>query len=209
MKIWDLPTRLYHWLQAILFTFLALSGFNGGGPHIAFGLALFALLIWRLSWGVLGSDTSRFSQFIHSPRVIINYLKGRYQPKPGHNPAGALMVFVLLTILIIQCLSGLALTGWFDNFRMLDDILDDQFYTAVESIHAFAAKALVGLVFTHLVAIFVYKLRNKPLVLAMITGKQQHGLEISSDTLHFASNKKALILFVAALSVTMAIVASL
>ncbi|PSU35897.1 cytochrome b/b6 domain-containing protein [Photobacterium lutimaris] len=209
MKVWDLPTRLYHWLQAILFTLLALSGFNGGGPHIAFGLALFALLLWRISWGIVGSDTSRFAQFIHSPRIVISYLKGKYRSKPGHNPAGALMVFSLLTILTLQCLSGLALTGWFDNFSMLGSILDEPFYSTAENVHLFTAKALMGLVFTHLAAIFFYKLRNKPLVLAMVTGKQQNNIEMPSVALHFASNIKALVLFVAALSVTMAIVASL
>ena len=209
MKIWDLPTRLYHWLQALLFTLVAMSGFNGGGPHVTFGLALLSLLLWRICWGVFGSETSRFSQFIRSPRVVLNYLKGKYSPKPGHNPAGGLMVFALLTLLIIQCLSGLALAGWFDNFSLLDNILSVQFYHIVEGIHVFVAKTLVGLVVIHLAAIVIYKLRKKPLVLAMITGKQTHPEPIQSGTLHFASNLKALVLFVAALSVTIAIVASL
>ena len=53
MKIWDLPTRLYHWLQAALFTGLAVSGFSGNGPHIYLGLALFSLILWRLVWGMI------------------------------------------------------------------------------------------------------------------------------------------------------------
>ena len=209
MKIWDLPTRLYHWMQALLFTLVALSGFNGGGPHITFGLALFSLLLWRLAWGILGSETSRFSQFIHSPRVVLSYLKGNYSAKPGHNPVGGLMVFALITMLITQCLSGLALAGWFDSFSFLQGVLDEQFYYMVEGVHLFVAKSLVLLVAIHLAAILIYKLRKKPLVLAMITGKQRNQIPTQSDTLEFASNLKALVLLVAALSVTIAIVASL
>ena len=209
MKIWDLPTRLYHWMQALLFTLVALSGFNGGGPHITFGLALFSLLLWRLAWGILGSETSRFSQFIHSPRVVLSYLKGNYSAKPGHNPVGGLMVFALITMLITQCLSGLALAGWFDSFSFLEGVLNEQFYYMVEGVHLFVAKSLVLLVAIHLAAILIYKLRKKPLVLAMITGKQRNQIPTQSNTLEFASNLKALVLFVAALSVTIAIVASL
>lgn len=119
------------------------------------------------------------------------------------------MVSTLLTMLIVQCLSGLALAGWFDNFSFLEGVLDDTFYSIVESVHLLVANTLVGLVALHLAAILIYKLRKKSLVLAMITGKQGYQASVKPDALEFASNLKALVLFVAALSVTIAIVASL
>ena len=115
MKIWDLPTRLYHWLQAALFVGLAASGFNGQGPHIYLGLALFSLLIWRIIWGIVGSDTSRFTQFISSPAKIIRYLSGKESTKQGHNPLGAWMVVAMITVLTLQCLSGVVIAGLLDN----------------------------------------------------------------------------------------------
>ena len=66
LKIWDAPTRIYHWLQALLFIVLALSGFGFIGSellHERFGLVLSTLVIWRIGWGVIGSDTSRFVSF--------------------------------------------------------------------------------------------------------------------------------------------------
>lgn len=75
MKIWDLATRLYHWVQALLFIALMASGLSGNGPHVQLGLALFTLLLWRLTWGVIGSETSLFRQFLRSPKGVIKKLK--------------------------------------------------------------------------------------------------------------------------------------
>lgn len=85
MKIWDLPTRLYHWAQALLFLGLLITGNSGEGPHIPLGLALLTLLIWRIIWGWIGSQTSRFAQFIKPPRDVVHYFRGEITEKAGHN----------------------------------------------------------------------------------------------------------------------------
>lgn len=208
MKIWDLPTRLYHWLQAALFIGLAASGFNGQGPHIYLGLALFALLLWRITWGLVGSDTSRFTQFISSPAMIIRYLTGKGSTKQGHNPLGAWMVIALIGTLTIQCLTGIVIAGLLDN--LLDQLLTDDLFDIMVTIHVIAARALVAFVVLHLVAIAIYKLRSKPLVWAMISGRKKmipsdERID-TDDVLHFASNTKAFIVLIAAVLVTMAIV---
>lgn len=87
MKVWDLSTRLYHWAQAGLFVALMASGFSGNGPHVQLGLAMMTLIVWRIVWGVVGSETSRFRQFLRSPKRVFNYLLGREPSRPGHNPA--------------------------------------------------------------------------------------------------------------------------
>lgn len=210
MKIWDLPTRLYHWLQAALFIGLAVSGFSGNGPHIYLGLALFSLILWRLIWGMIGSDTSRFSQFVSSPRSAWQYLRGRVQPKPGHNPLGAWMVVGMITTLFVQCMTGLVIAGFFDTLPYSEVIITDDVFDLFATLHAIAARMLIAFVVLHLLAILTYKLRSKPLVLAMITGKQNQSLSTAhfgnGTQLAFSSNRKALLVLIASVLVTMAIV---
>ncbi|CAK1830796.1 cytochrome b/b6 domain-containing protein [Vibrio crassostreae] len=210
MKIWDLPTRLYHWLQATLFIGLAASGFSGNGPHIYLGLALFSLILWRLVWGMIGSDTSRFSQFMSSPRSAWLYLRGRAQPKPGHNPLGAWMVVGMITTLFVQCITGLAIAGFFDTLPYSEVIITDAVFDLLGTGHAIAAHMLIAFVALHLLAILAYKLRSKPLVLAMITGKQNQSLSTAhfgnGTQLAFSSNRKALLVLIASVLVTIAIV---
>ncbi|EDK27555.1 hypothetical protein VSWAT3_04486 [Vibrionales bacterium SWAT-3] len=210
MKIWDLPTRLYHWLQALLFIGLAASGFSGNGPHVYLGLALFSLILWRLVWGFIGSDTSRFSQFVSSPRAAFQYLRGKIQPKPGHNPLGAWMVIGMITTLFIQCITGLVIAGFFDAIPSSEVLLTDGVFEVSGVVHGIAARMLVVCVVLHLLAIMTYKLRSKPLVLAMITGKQNFTPSVESfesgTQLSFSSNSKALLVLIASVLVTMTIV---
>ncbi|CED57889.1 putative cytochrome B561 [Aliivibrio wodanis] len=209
MKIWDLPTRLYHWLQAVLFIGLAATGFNGEGPHIYLGLALFILIMWRIVWGIVGSDTSRFKHFISSPKRTIRYLLGKEPSKAGHNPAGSWMVISMIITLFIQCISGLILAGMFDHIPYAESILNDDVFDAVVIIHGICARLLPALVGFHLFAILVYKLRSKPLVWAMITGVQKkESYDQSYSNIVFASNKRALLVLVATGLVTIAIVAT-
>ncbi|UWZ98445.1 cytochrome b/b6 domain-containing protein [Vibrio splendidus] len=210
MKIWDLPTRLYHWLQAALFIGLAVSGFSGNAPHIYLGLALFSLILWRLIWGMIGSDTSRFSQFVSSPRSAWQYLRGQIQPKPGHNPLGAWMVVGMITTLFVQCMTGLTIAGFFDTLPYSEVIITDDVFDLFVTLHAIAVRMLIAFVVLHLLAILTYKLRSKPLVLAMITGKQNQSLSTAhlgnGTQLAFSSNRKALLVLIASVLVTMAIV---
>ncbi|MGF1769375.1 cytochrome b/b6 domain-containing protein [Enterovibrio makurazakiensis] len=171
MKIWDLPTRLYHWLQALLFTCLALSGFFAIGPHERFGLALATLLTWRVIWGFIGSETSRFRQFLRSPKTVVRYIKNEQTHNGiGHNPAGGWMVIVMLTLLIAQCFVGMSMGGYFDAYLHDDSILYDM--DLLIATHLYLAYILLGFVALHLCAIVIYNLRGKPLVKAMITGTQ-------------------------------------
>lgn len=172
MKIWDLSTRLYHWAQAALFIGLMASGISGNGPHIQLGLALMTLIIWRLIWGWVGSETSRFIQFLRSPRSVIHYLQGKEKTKPGHNPAGGWMVVTLLLALVLQCVSGLALAGFLDHLPYANIWLNDSVFSVLENVHLAMIKVLPTLVGVHVFAVLFYKLRSKPLTWAMITGFQ-------------------------------------
>ncbi|WP_017220536.1 cytochrome b/b6 domain-containing protein [Moritella dasanensis] len=204
MKIWDLPTRLYHWLQAGLFIGLISTGYNGEGPHIQLGLGLFTLITWRIIWGFIGSDTSRFKQFIRSPKVIMQYLRGQTDETTGHNPAGGWMVVSLLLCLFLQCISGLVIAGFTDNLPQAETWLTDRSYDVFYMIHNALFYVLPALIFVHVAAVIGYKLRHKPLVLAMITG---YKAKCGAVSLRFSSNLKALLVLIVAVLVTMTIVA--
>src|SRR5882757_5323575 len=99
VRVWDLPLRLFHWSIVFLIAVSWISADQGYMQvHLVSGLTLLALLLFRVAWGVLGSTTARFRDFLHPPRRIIGYLKGRDKNKwyAGHNPAGGLMVAALI-----------------------------------------------------------------------------------------------------------------
>ncbi|MCG7498236.1 cytochrome b/b6 domain-containing protein [Vibrio sp. Of7-15] len=173
MKVWDLPTRLYHWLQALFCTVLLVSGFSGNGPHELIGIALFMLLLWRLSWGIIGSDTSRFSQFLASPASVWRYLKGKRKTTVGHNPAGGWMIITMLLCLFTQCLTGFILMGVFDAW-LSDNSFILENTALIGLLHGLGARLLLLLIGFHLFAILFYKFKRIPLVKAMFTGKQPH-----------------------------------
>jgi len=204
MKIWDLPTRLYHWLQAVLFMALIITGYNGEGPHIQLGLGLFTLIMWRVIWGAVGSETSRFKQFVRSPKAILHYFRGQEEGSVGHNPAGGWMVISLLLCLLLQCISGLVLAGFADNLPLAELWLTDGVFDSFSFIHDLLFYVLPLLIFMHLGAVIGYKLCDKPLLLAMITGYQAKYVAI---TVRFESNLKALLVLIVTVFVTIAIVA--
>ncbi|CAV18917.1 cytochrome b/b6 domain-containing protein [Vibrio atlanticus] len=202
MKIWDLSTRLYHWTQAALFMGLMASGISGNGPHVQLGLALMTLIVWRLVWGWVGSETSRFRQFLRPPKSVVRYLLGKEKEKPGHNPAGGWMVITLLSALTIQCVSGLALAGLLDHLPYANIWLNDSVFSLLENIHLTMVKVLPTLVALHVLAVLFYKLRSKPLTWAMVTGFQTK-IELNGS-LAFVSQWRALgVLALAALLIIM------
>ena len=205
MKVWDLATRLYHWLQALLFIALLVSGNSGNGPHVQLGLALLTLILWRLIWGFVGSETSRFRYFVSSPITSLKYAAGRVTAKVGHNPLGAWMVLSLLSALLIQCISGLALAGLLDGLPLSHLWLTDTIFELLAQAHVMLAGVLPVLVGVHLAAILVYKLRGKGLVKAMITGVQSHVEPV--QPVAFVSQGYAFLMLVVATLVTIAIIA--
>jgi len=205
MKVWDLATRLYHWVQALLFVALMASGFSGNGPHVQLGLVLATLLVWRVIWGFVGSETSRFRQFVGSPKSIMLYLLGNSPQKAGHNPAGGWMVIVMISALLLQCFSGLAIAGLLDGLPMTQYWLTDEVFGILESIHFGLVNLLPAIIGLHVGAVLFYKLRGKPLTKAMVTGVQTHF--VSGESVKFVSQLRALLMLVVSASVTMAIIA--
>jgi cytochrome b len=179
VTVWDLPTRLFHWLLVVLVAAAyATWRLNWMDWHAWVGDALLALVLWRLLWGFFGSDTARFSRFLAGPRAALHHLADFRRREPdreaGHNPAGGWMVLLLLGLLL-----GLILTGiYIDN-----DVADDGPLTAltpapvanlITALHAWLWDALLAAVALHLLAILVYAaVRRHNLLLPMLTGRKQ------------------------------------
>ena len=107
IAVWDVPTRLFHWLLVGL---IGLSWWSGKQHHYDIhlwsGIAVLTLLLFRLLWGVFGSSTARFSNFVRGPAAIGDYLRGSWRGI-GHTPLGALSVVALLGLLALQVGLGL------------------------------------------------------------------------------------------------------
>ncbi|KZN53811.1 hypothetical protein N474_19765 [Pseudoalteromonas luteoviolacea CPMOR-2] len=197
MKVWDLATRIYHWLQALLFILLVLSGFKGTGPHEPLGILLFTLIVWRLLWGVVGSESSRFGSFIKGPKTVIQYLLGRYPKKPGHNPAGGWMAIAMIAALFIQCITGIIMAGLISP---LENLLIKEHLNTIGRLHDAGARLLLVMVTMHVGAIIVYKLKAQPLVKAMFSGIQQQLSD--AQNLYFVSMIRAVLVLIVSGAVT-------
>lgn len=112
VRVWDAPTRCFHWALALCVAGLLISGSLGGAAmewHFRFGYGVASLLMFRVAWGFLGGYWSRFCSFIFSPQEVLRYAQGRsnLNHHVGHNPLGAMSVYALLAILLFQLTSGL------------------------------------------------------------------------------------------------------
>ena len=173
--VWDVPTRLFHWGIAALVGFSWWSAENGHMDwHYKSGLVVTGLLVFRILWGFVGSDTARFAQFLRGPVAVRAYLRGQLAPRPGHNPLGGWSVLALLLVLVTQVTTGLFSVD-VDGMESgpLSYLLDfDQGRIAAE-IHEVSFNLLLALVALHVLAIayhLVFKRHN--LTRAMLTGYQ-------------------------------------
>ncbi len=208
LRVWDLPTRLFHWLLVIAVVGLIVTGNLGGAwmnLHFRLGYAVLALLLFRLLWGFVGGYWSRFPQFIYSPLTLLRYLQGQSRPQHrlGHSPTAALSVLALLLVLSLQVVSGLlsddeiAFTGPLSRFA------PSEWVSFATEYHAEWGKlVLVGLVVLHLLAIGYYKwIKKIPLVAAMITGDKTTDLLQPASRDGFAQRALALLLAIGCMAI--------
>lgn len=171
--LWDLPTRLFHWLLVVAVVAAVVTGQLGGNLidwHGRIGLAIAGLLAFRIVWGMLGSTYARFAQFFPTPDKIKAYLAGRWQGE-GHNPLGALSVFGLLALLIIQVATGLVGNDDIAFSGPLADLVSREISNRLTGLHHLLANVLIALVVLHVAAIAFYgHIRKQKLLKPMITG---------------------------------------
>lgn len=184
IRVWDLPTRLFHWSLVFLVVASIVSGMIGGNLidwHGRFGLAILGLITFRIIWGIVGSTYARFASFFPTPGRIKAYLRGEWK-EPGHNPLGALSVLALLGLLALQIATGLpgnddiAFRG--PLFELVGKALSDR----LTGIHKLSINLLFILIGLHVAAIMFYAhVKKDNLVKPMITGwkEQSHGRSAS------------------------------
>ena len=202
IAVWDLPTRLFHWLLVAL---IAFSWWTAEEEmldlHLWSGIAVLTLLIFRLLWGLFGSSTARFANFVHGPAAVIGYLRGQWRGI-GHSPIGALSVVALLGALAVQVGLGLfssdedgLLLGPLSGFISADaseeaaDLHDDMF------------DVLLVLIGVHIAAVLFYLVAKKQnLVGPMITGSAK--LDPQAEPMKPGNGWMALLCLVVAIATT-------
>lgn len=174
IRIWDLPTRLFHWLFAASVIGAVVTVKVGGSWmdwHLPFGITALTLLVFRLIWGFTGPRYAKFANFVRCPRQTLTYLREKDQKDtPGHNPLGAWSVLALLLVVGIQAFTGLFATDEILTQGPLNQFVSGDVSSVMTSIHKFNEKPLFILVVLHLIAIAVYAVRGKKLVPPMVTG---------------------------------------
>jgi cytochrome b len=177
IRVWDLPTRLFHWLLAASVIGLIATGSIGGNWmnwHLRLGYAVLTLLLFRLTWGLIGGHWSRFTSFIYAPSSLAAYLKGRARPehKVGHSPLGALSVFALLLILAAQVGTGLVSDDEIAFFGPLVRFVSGDTVSLATGYHKDVGKLIIFvLVGLHVLAIAYYKwVKKQDLVRPMVLG---------------------------------------
>jgi cytochrome b len=169
--VWDVPTRVFHWLQALSFGAAYLTAFSERlrNYHVALGYILLGLLVFRLLWGLVGTRYARFGSFLFNPKEIVVYLSAMVKGKPahylGHNPAGSVSVWLLLALGLFICVTGV--------LALQDDASD-----LVVDLHGLATNVMLGVIALHLIGVLASSiLHRENLVRAMFTGLKSAGPE--------------------------------
>lgn len=179
VRVWDLPTRLFHWTLALCVTGSLVSAEIGGGAlawHFWFGYAVFALLAFRLVWGLIGGRWSRFTSFVYGPATFLRYLRGQSRSDEhvdvGHSPLGALSVFALIAVLAAQVATGLVADDEIATVGPLNRLVSSDLALSATSWHkSFGQWAVFGLIGLHIAAILYYVMvKRRTLVAPMISG---------------------------------------
>jgi len=202
VRVWDLPTRCFHWALVLCFGGLVTTAQIGGDAmvwHFRCGYAVLSLLLFRLIWGVVGGRWSRFSAFIYAPASILTYLQGRGRPEHsiGHNPLGAGSVFALLGFLLLQVATGLLSDDEIATAGPLAKFAPNAVVSAATFYHVSVGKlVLIGLVLLHISAIVFYHIKkHENLVLPMLLGDKESDSAIESSRDDAASRSLALVIF--------------
>lgn len=209
VRVWDLPTRLFHWTLALAVVGAVVTAKIGGNAmvwHMRLGLLVLALLAFRLVWGFAGGYWSRFANIFHGPRNVLAFLRGDNGPaghfEVGHSPTGAWSVVAMLAVLAAQVATGLvaddeiATTGPLYRFVSADTV------STASSWHKDLGQYLViGLVLLHVGAVLFYLWRKqRNLILPMIHGDKSLGADIPTSADGARHRAAALAVAVAAAS---------
>lgn len=165
--VWDIPTRVFHWLLVGSFAgaFLTAESETFRDVHVALGYTLLALIGFRVVWGLIGTRYARFRSFAFGPGKVLAYLKSLLGGSPqhylGHNPAGSWVIYALLLLGVLAGASG---------YATYNEIGGEW----LEELHEGVANTMLALVAVHVTGVLVSSLLHREnLVRAMIDGTKR------------------------------------
>lgn len=179
LRVWDLPTRVFHWVLVGLLAAAWLTSETGPIEwHAWIGQTLLALVIYRVIWGLIGSQTAQFWNFIKGPKAVFDYARGLLgrstPPSVGHNPLGGLMIVALLLLVALQAVLGLFANDdiYFDG--PLRHMVDKDMSDMMTGWHKLVFNLILIAAGVHVAAaLFYLVVKRENLIGAMITGDKK------------------------------------
>lgn len=162
--VWDIPTRVFHWLLVLSFVgaYITAESERYRDIHVMLGFTLLGLISFRLLWGFFGTRYARFRSFLFKPDEVAAYamslIKGRPTHYIGHNPLGSVAIWLLLALGVLSGVSGI---------MIFEDIGGD----ALEELHEIASNCMLAVVLIHIAGVVASSvLHRENLVRSMFTG---------------------------------------
>ena len=204
VRVWDLPTRLFHWVLAACVLCSIVSAKIGGNAmawHFRFGYVVLTLLAFRLLWGFVGGRWSRFASFVYAPSTTLRYLHGESRDDEhhhvGHSPLGAFSVFGFLALLLLQVSTGLVADDEISNTGPLNKFVSGATSSLATNWHKnFGQWLIITLIVLHLAAIAYYwRRQRRNLVAPMLHGDKALAVAAPESADHGRTRLLALVLF--------------
>ncbi len=180
IQVWDIPTRIFHWILVglVIFSFITGKiGLTAMRYHEWSGFAILVLVVFRLVWGFIGGQQSRFSDFIKGPAAVIRYalslLRKDSKRHVGHNPLGGWSILAMLISLLIQVGTGLFANDDILTEGPLYALVSKQTSDWLTGVHLLNQKVLMVLVAIHICAVMFYLIaKRENLMKPMINGNK-------------------------------------
>ncbi|QBB69699.1 hypothetical protein ELE36_04545 [Pseudolysobacter antarcticus] len=210
-KIWDLPTRIFHWLLVVLIVLQYLSGefeLLSMQWHFWLGYTTLALIVFRVLWGFFGSQSARFSSFVRGPIAAARYAASLFSKNPqrsvGHNPLGGWSVLLMLLCVLAQAVTGLFSSDDVSEAGPLVEHVSAATVRWMTHLHHLNQNILLLLIAVHIVAVLLHWLLGREnLIAAMLSGRKKLPAAVR---LRFVGNSIALLLFAISAAAVIALV---
>ncbi len=208
VRVWDLPTRIFHWSLLALVLVAWFTGEEKGAAaviHRYAGEAISGLIVFRIIWGFAGGDHARFADFAAGPSAILAHVRDLFSQQPkrhlGHNPLGGVAVLMLLTVV-----AGIVVTGLFSSNRESSGPFAGYWGLDLSEAHEVLFRVLQGLVVIHVLGVVVESMKAKDaLVPAMITGSKRRRADEPSENAKPAGHVALIIALAAGAAVSLAL----
>lgn len=174
--VWDIPVRLFHWLLVLAIAAQWFTAEQRGDWlewHFYIGYFTIGLILYRLIWGVVGTRYAKFTEFFPTPKSLLLWFKDNKQEYVGHPPLGALMVVLMLTIILIQGVSGLFTTDDIFTDGPWREVLSSQWQDYADWLHGNVFTVIQVAIAVHIIAALYYFLVKKNnLIWPLISGRK-------------------------------------